>query len=62
MTICINDNIKVHFVVKLYIYIYVGTRFAAQAQNVWNLDPVSLVQEICREWVKELGFCELDNG
>ena len=44
MTICINDNIKVHFVVKLYIYIYVGTRFAAQAQNVWNLDPVSPVQ------------------
>ena len=37
----------------------VGTRFAAQAQTVWDLGSVS---SVCREWVKELGFSELDNG
>ena len=34
----------------------VGTRFSAQAQNVWDLGPVNPVQQIYREWVKELGF------
>ena len=33
--------------IQNYIYIYIyraGSQFAAQAQNVWDLDPVSPVQ------------------
>ena len=40
----------------------VGSRFGAQAQKVWGLGPMSPKQWICREWVKELGPSELDNG
>ena len=40
----------------------VETRFVAQVQSVWDLGLVSSVQYICRKWIKELGFSELDNG
>ena len=40
----------------------VRTRFAAQAQSMWNLGLVSPVQQICGEWVKELNPNELNNG
>ena len=34
----------------------VGSRFSGQVQDAWDLRPVSPIQEICREWAKELGF------
>ena len=40
----------------MIIIIIVGTRFADQVQGVWNLGPVSPIQQICKEWVKKLGF------
>ena len=40
----------------------VGSQIEAQAQNVWSLSPMSPIQWIYREWVKELGPSELDNG
>jgi len=40
----------------------VGTQFEAQAQNICNLGPMSPIQWICRECVKEQGPNELDNG
>ena len=36
--------------------IIVGSRFSSQAQDAWNLKPVSPIQWICKEWAKELGF------
>ena len=42
--------------------VIVGSQFAVQAQNVWSLCPMSPIQWICREWVKELGPNELKNG
>ena len=42
--------------------IIVGSQFAAQAQIIWGLGPTSKIQWICREWVKELGPNELENG
>jgi len=42
--------------------VIVRTQFMAQAQDVWDLGLMSPVQLICREWVKELGRNELDNG
>ena len=45
-----------------YIYISVGSWFMVQAQIIWGLGPMSPIQWICREWVKELGPNELDNG
>ena len=29
--------------IYIYIYIYVGSQFGAQAQNVWNLGPMSTI-------------------
>ena len=40
----------------------VGSQFGAEAQIVWCLGPMSPIQWICREWVKELGLSELDNS
>ena len=40
----------------IIIIIIVRTRFADQAQGVWDLGPVSPIQQICKEWVKKLGF------
>ena len=34
----------------------VGSRFVTQAQKSWVMSPMSPLQKICREWVKELGF------
>ena len=39
-----------------------GSQFKAQAQNVWSLSPMSPIQWICREWVKELSPNELDSS
>ena len=47
---------------NIYIYIYVGSQFIAQAQKIWDMSPVSPIQWICREWVEELGINELNNG
>lgn len=33
-----------------------GSQFVTQAQKVWDMSPMSPVQLICREWVKELGL------
>ena len=44
------------------VIIDVGIRFTAQAQNIWDLGPMSPIQKICREWVEELGLNEFDNG
>ena len=56
----------------IYIYIYtkqtfvlmvtVGSQFVAQAQKIWDMSPMSLIQWICRELVDELGINELNNG
>ena len=40
----------------------VGSRFAAQVQNVWDFGPVSPIQQICREWVEELSSNDFDNS
>ena len=34
--------------------VIVGLQFEAQAQIIWGLGPMSPIQWICREWVKEL--------
>ena len=60
---------KIYLLIYIYIYIYVcvcvfvfvGSQFEAQAQNVWSLGPRSSIQWICREWVGNLDFCELDD-
>ena len=36
--------------------IIVGSQFIAQTQKNWVISLMSPIQQICREWVKELGF------
>ena len=45
-----------YFICNIYSKYIVGSRFLGQAQYAWDLKPVSLIQWICREWAKELGF------
>ena len=39
----------------------VGSQFGAQVQNVWSFGPMSSIQWICREWIGNLDFSELDD-
>ena len=43
-------------------YLYRVPIFGLGTKSEWDLDPADPVQWICREWVKELGFNEFDNG
>ena len=57
---CLVDKLNNHY--NIIVIPIVGSQFAAQAQNVWSLGPMSSIQWICREWVKKLGPNDLDNG
>ena len=40
-----------------------GLDFRTRPKSEWDLGPkVNPIQRICREWVKEVGFNEFDNG
>ena len=45
-----------HETIKYIIMVIVGPDFSGPAQDAWDLRPTSLVQWICRKYVKELGF------